>query len=99
MAVYPILEGQSASGPLHTTPSQHKQPQRNPAEQEDLIDFGHPDEKPAPFPGPPQNKNGVQDNQVEPSSLPRPLQPDTQPSLVRVDTETDEVDQFVDAKS
>lgn len=98
LAVYPILKGQSASDPLHTTPSQHKQPQRNPAEQEDLIDFGRPDEKPAPSSGLPQNKNIAQDNPVEPSSLQQPLQPDVQPSLVRVDTETNEVDQFVDAK-
>lgn len=87
------------SDPLHTIPSQHKQPQTNPAEQEDLIDFGASNEKPGPSPTLPQDKNVVQGNLIEPSSLQQQPQPDTQPTLVRVDTETDEVDQFVDAKS
>ena len=95
LAVYPILKGQSASDPLHTTPSQHKQPQTNTAEQEDLIDFGASNEKPTL----PQNKNVAPGNLVESFSLQQQLQPDNQPTLVRVDTETDEVDQFVDAKS
>ena len=99
LAVYPIIKGQSASDPLHAPRSQHKQPQRNPAEQEDLIDFGRPDEGTASSLGLPQSQNVVRDRPVETSSLQYPLQPDSQPSLVRVDTETDEVDQFVDAKS
>lgn len=99
LAVYPIIKGQSALDPLRTRPSQHTIPPRNPTEQEDLIDFSHPDEKAAPSPGLPRSKTVVRDNPGEPSSLQYPLQPDIQPSLVRVDTETNELDQFVDAKS
>lgn len=98
LAVYPILKGQSASDPLRHPSSQRTQPPKAVVEQEDLIDFGRPDENSASPQDLPQNKTVMQNNPAENSSSQHPLQPDTQPALVRVDTETDEVDQFVDAK-
>lgn len=98
LAVYPIIKGQPQFDPSRAPPPQHKQSQGHPADQEDLIDFGRPDEKLAPAKGLPQNNDVLQNHRVEPPVLQHPPQPDIRPPIVRLDTETNELDQFVDAK-
>lgn len=71
----------------------------------DLIDFGQNDPVAAKIPEPthqPHLRNDITHNHEE-ISAPQPLQESLDPiigqPLVRLDTETSEVDEFVDAKS
>jgi hypothetical protein len=99
LAVYPIIKGQLPSNSRHEPPSQHKQPQQHPVDQEDLIDFGRPKQTHAPTQGTSQSNHVVQEHPAPPPLSQQPIQPYIKPPIERLDTETDEVDRFVDAKS
>jgi hypothetical protein len=68
-------------------------------DQDELIDFGRPKKTLPPAQGAPQSNHVVQEHPAPPPLSQQPIQPYIKPPIERHDTETDEVDQFVDARS
>lgn len=104
LSIAPILIGQSASQVPNAIPSQHAhqssqhppQTQNKPTGNSDLIDFGQADTAPAS--AIPERNSSLQQmkQQIAPPGLQEPLMPGA--PLRRVDTATNELDEFVDAK-
>ena len=108
LAVVPILKGQTASQNTKAAslekaqpapqPSPQPQPQQQPTSSNDLIDFGQSDSLPTS--SVPERNSSLQQQTTQqrtnaPSGLQEPLMPG-QP-LKRVDTMTNDLDEFVDA--
>ena len=108
LAVAPILKGQTASqntkaaSPEKAQPapqsSSQSQPQQQPSSSNDLIDFGQSDSLPASS-VPERNSSLQQQTTQQPTNVPSRLQEPLMPGqpLRRVDTETKDLDEFVDA--
>ena len=93
LSIAPILKGQASKTSTQSNGSPHQQPppqqQNAPAAlQGNLIDFDEPNTAPA------------QPTKSQPSFVSSGLQEPIQPNkpIKRVDTETEDVDEFVDAK-
>ena len=93
----PILRGQPALKPSNPLPDQNQHSQPNPSTHGDLIDFGQSDAAHAAA-EPPAPKNHVVPRALsEAPKLQQPLDSTNLHPLTRQDTETNEVDEFVDA--
>ncbi|MCJ1271335.1 hypothetical protein MMC22_011235 [Lobaria immixta] len=100
LAVAPILTGQPRSQQSNPPPSQNRPVQPNSSAHGDLIDFGQSDVAAhAPAPQAPVRKPPGQQLHSGPQGLQQPLEPSIGHPIVRHDTETNEVDEFVDARS
>ncbi|MCJ1470095.1 hypothetical protein MMC07_008740 [Pseudocyphellaria aurata] len=96
LAVAPILPGQRTSHQSNRPPTQNQPTQQNYSTEGDLIDFGQSEgAAPAPAQQPPVRNPLGQQPRGGPQELPQPMGH----PIVRQDTETSEVDEFVDAKS
>ena len=99
LAITPILPGQKKSQPPASNAPAQSQPRQPPPQQvqqqhDSLIDFG--DDHP-PVPQQQQQTGSPQPHSDEtPPGLQQPLEPEGN-RIVRRDTNTDEVDEFVDA--
>ena len=109
LAVAPILKGQTASQntkaaspekaqPAPQSSSQAPPQQQPPLSSNDLIDFGQSDSLPASS-VPERNSSLQQQTMQQPTNVPSGLQEPLMPGqpLRRVDTETKDLDEFVDA--
>ena len=104
LAIAPIIKGQSMSPPQTASPpQQHQQPPQQshqppqqPTGHSDLIDFGQTDTAPATLI--PDRSSSLHQTAQQPAlpGLQEPLVPGA--PLKRVDTATNELDEFVDAK-
>ncbi|MCJ1428022.1 hypothetical protein MMC29_005929 [Sticta canariensis] len=100
LAVAPILQGQPPSQDSNLPPTQDRPPQPSSSAHGNLIDFGQSD---VAAPKPTQQPTVQQPLRQQPPSGAQGLQHSLEPvighPIVRHDTETDEVDEFVDARS